>query len=113
MRMANEFIYEDEDILCMLDTFLAGRECDWWNGFYEDRTKPCPFFVESPDESLAHWVDEKLVRQGKAVDLGCGNGRNAIFLARRGFVVEGVDYSQRAIDWAAERVRKAGVSVRL
>jgi SAM-dependent methyltransferase len=113
MHMANELIYADDDVLCMLDAWLAGRERDWWNGFYEDRTKPCPFFVESPDENLAQWIDEKLVRPGRAVDLGCGNGRNAIFLARRGFVVEGVDYSQRAIDWAAERVREAGVSMRV
>lgn len=111
--MANEYIYADDDVLSMLDALLAGRESDWWNGFYEDRTKPCPFFVGSPDESLAKWVDEKLVRPGKAIDLGCGSGRNAIFLARRGFVVEGVDYSQKAIDWGAERVREAGVSVRL
>jgi cyclopropane fatty-acyl-phospholipid synthase-like methyltransferase len=113
MRMANEFIYADEDVLSMLDTLLAGRESDWWNRFYEDRTKPCPFFVESPDESLAHWVNEKLVRPGRAVDLGCGNGRNGVFLARRGFVVEGVDYSQKAIDWAAERVRQARVPMQL
>jgi cyclopropane fatty-acyl-phospholipid synthase-like methyltransferase len=111
--MANEFIYADEDVLAMLDTLLAGRETQWWDGFYEDRSKPCPFFVEAPDESLAQWVDEELVRPGKAVDLGCGNGRNAIFLARRGFVVEGVDFSQRAIDWASERIDAAGVSVRL
>lgn len=109
--MADELIYTDDDVLCMLDALLAGRQSDWWNGFYEDRAKPCPFFVESPDENLAHWVDEQLVRPGRAVDLGCGNGRNGIFLARRGFAVEGVDYAQKAIDWAAERVREAGVSM--
>ena len=111
--MTIEFIYADDDVLSMLDTLLAARGNEWWNGFYEDRAKPCPFFVESPDESLADWVDAKVIRLGTAVDLGCGNGRNAIFLARRGFVVEGVDYSQKAIDWAAERVREAGVSLRL
>jgi SAM-dependent methyltransferase len=111
--MANEFIYADDDVLAMLDAFLASRQSDWWNGFYEDRAKPCPFFVASPDENLVRWVDDALVRPGKAVDLGCGNGRNAIFLARRGFAVEGVDYAQTAIDWAHERVREAGVAVRL
>src|SRR5258706_9071309 len=113
MPVRSEFIYADDDVLSMLDTLLAGCASDWWNGLYEDRAKPCPFFVESPDENLVHWVDEKLVSPGRAVDLGCGNGRNAIFLARRGFVVDGVDYSQRAIDWAAERVREAGLSMRL
>ena len=111
--MASKLIYSEDDVLVTLDALLAGRESDWWNGFYEDRAKPCPFFVASPDESLAQWVDDKLLNPGKALDLGCGNGRNAIFLARRGFVVDGVDYSQKAIDWAQERVREAGVAVQL
>lgn len=111
--MTNELIYTDDDVLRMLDTLLAGRGSDWWNGFYEDRAKACPFFVECPDENLAQWVDTQLVRPGRAVDLGCGNGRNGIFLARRGFAVDGVDYSRKAIDWAAERVRQAGVSMHL
>ena len=111
--MANEFVYANDDVLAMLDRLLANRNSDWWNEFYEDRAKPCPFFVDSPDENLARWIDEKFIRPGRAVDLGCGNGRNAIFLARRGFVVEGVDYSQKAIDWAGERAREAGVAVRL
>lgn len=66
-----------------------------------------------PDECLAQWVDEGLIRPGTAIDLGCGGGRNAIFLARRGFEVEGVDYSRKAIDWAEERVTDADVAVRL
>ncbi len=111
--MTPEFIYESDDVLAMLDALLAGRDGDWWNGFYEDRAKPCPFFVEAPDESLVQWVDAQTIRPGRAVDLGCGHARNAIFLARRGFDVEGVDYSRTAIDWAGERVRDAGVDVRL
>lgn len=89
------------------------RESDWWNAFYATRSKPCPFFVEWPDESLVQWLGEGLLPPGKAMDLGCGAGRNAIFLARRGFAVDGIDYSRTAIDWAEERVRDAGVAVRL
>jgi SAM-dependent methyltransferase len=107
--------FEDlsERELSGLDALLAAREGPWWDSFYEDRTKPCPIFVTSPDESLAKWVDEGLIRPGRALDLGCGHGRNAIFLARQGFSVEGVDYSQRAVDWATERVGEAGVAVAL
>ncbi len=111
--MDNDYIYTDDDVLAMLDALLAGREEDWWDGFYEDRAKPCPFFVNAPDESLAHWVEEGLIRPGNAIDLGCGGGRNAIFLARRGFAAEGVDYSRKAIAWAEERVKDAGVDVQL
>ena len=57
------------------------------------------------------WVDTGTIPPGRAIDLGCGAARNAIFLAQRGFDVDGVDYSRKAIDWAAERVEAAGVAV--
>lgn len=84
-----------------------------WDSFYQDRAKPCPFFVAFPDESLAGWIEEGLIRPGRALDLGCGHARNAVFLARHGFVVEGVDYSDTAIEWARERAAEAGVAVSL
>lgn len=37
---------------------------------------------------------------GRAIDLGCGEGRNAIWLAERGWSVTAIDFSQVAIDKA-------------
>lgn len=48
---------------------------------------------------------------GLAVDLACGNGRNAVWLARRGWRVIGVDLSSVALAQAAERAAAARVSV--
>lgn len=109
--MANEFVYAEEDVLTMLDHLLANRGSEWWDGFYENRAKPCPFFVDAPDESLAEWIESGQVcagEAGKALDLGCGHARNAIFLAGHGFAVDAVDYSETAINWAKERVAAAG-----
>jgi SAM-dependent methyltransferase len=39
---------------------------------------------------------------GRALDVACGEGRNALWLARRGWSVTGVDFSQVALDRAAE-----------
>jgi SAM-dependent methyltransferase len=39
---------------------------------------------------------------GRAVDLAAGEGRNAIWLARRGWTVTAVDFSQVALDKGAE-----------
>ncbi|MDX6308338.1 MAG: hypothetical protein QOI06_1384 [Nocardioidaceae bacterium] len=39
---------------------------------------------------------------GKALDLACGEGRNALWLARLGWYVTGVDFSQAAIGRARE-----------
>jgi len=102
-----------DDSLAKLDALLAGTESQRWDAFYADRAKPCPFFGTAPDESLVEWVSRGLVAPGKAIDLGCGNARNAIFLARHGFAVEGVDYSAAAVEWAGERIRQAGVAVTL
>jgi SAM-dependent methyltransferase len=96
-----------------LDALLAHREISWWNGFYEQRSKPCPFFVESPDESLAEWITEGILPHGRALDLGCGNARNAIHLAKDGWIVDAVDYAASAIAWARERVAVADVGVQL
>ena len=102
-----------ESELAELDALLVAPESHWWDSFYENRAKPCPFFVTFPDESLAKWVGEGLIQPGRAIEFGCGHGRNAIFLARQGFSVEGVDQSETAIAWARERVTEAGVPVTL
>ncbi len=46
---------------------------------------------------------------GKALDLGCGEGQNSIWLAQRGWIVNAVDMSSSAIDEARETAAAAGV----
>lgn len=84
-----------------------------WQAFYADRDRPCPFFVLAPDENLVEWLDQGRLRPGRALDIGCGNARNAIYLAQHGFVVDAVDHSASAIDWAREEVAHANASVSL
>lgn len=99
-----------EDVLVLLDGLFTPeadrwteRAGDWWDGFYEDRDREVPFFVAKPDENLAGYLDRGLLRPCRALDVGCGPGRNAIFLARNGFQVDAVDISATAIAWASER----------
>lgn len=47
----------------------------------------------------------------RAVDLACGNGRNALWLARRGWQVTGVDISGVALERARDRAGELGVEV--
>ena len=111
--MGTTLIGTEPELLALLDDLLADRGSAWWGDFYKDRAKPCPFFVEWPDENLMAWAGQGRLGAGRALELGCGNGRNAIFLARHGFQVDAIDFSQKAIDWAAERVRTTGADVRL
>src|SRR5579863_2536419 len=57
-------------------------------------------------EELAQGLDP-----GRALDLACGEGRNAIWLARHGWRVSGIDYSKVAIDKAKRLAAQAGVEV--
>lgn len=109
-----------DDVLTLLDGLFApeadrwtAKGADWWDGFYADRSKAVPFFVSKPDESLVAYLDGGLVpARGRALDLGCGPGRNAVRLAAAGFQVDAVDLSPTAVAWGEERAREAGVDVR-
>ena len=48
---------------------------------------------------------------GRALDLACGEGQNAIWLASLGWEVTGVDFSQVAIEKARARAERDGVRV--
>lgn len=50
---------------------------------------------------------------GRALDLGCGFGRTAIYLAQRGWSVDGVDFIPAAIEEARQRAAAAGVGQRV
>lgn len=106
-----------DDLLHLLDGLFTeggtGRgsgAARWWDAFYADRSRQVPFFVAAPDESLASYLERGLLRPGRALDLGCGPGRNALHLASRGFEVTAVDLSASALRWAADRAREAGVA---
>ena len=49
------------------------------------------------------------LRPGRALDLACGEGQNAIWLASLGWAVVGVDYSEVAIAKARARAERDGV----
>ena len=50
---------------------------------------------------------------GEALDIACGEGRNALWLARRGWRVLGVDFSEAAIERARELTAAEDHMVRL
>ena len=63
-----------------------------------------------PNGALVAEVAE--LRPGRALDVGCGEGADAVWLARRGWDVTALDVSQVALDRAALHARQAGATVR-
>ena len=100
-----------EDLLRVLDGLFT-IDAAWWNKFYADRSRPVPFFAAEPDENLVSYLDRGLVKPGRALDVGCGAGRNALHLAEAGFTVTAVDLSEQAIAWAEERAGDTDVDFR-
>ena len=70
-----------------------------WDSFYGERKRPVPFITQNtmPDENLVKFLschtDIKT-----AVELGCGEGRNAIYMAGQGLEVTAYDLSCVAIE---------------
>jgi SAM-dependent methyltransferase len=68
----------------------------------DDRwTQPVPFLVEQLDR----------LPRGRALDLAMGLGRNAVYLARQGWTVDGVDRSLKAVKEAKALASRLGVSI--
>ncbi len=62
-------------------------------------------------EELVSLVDSGRIKPCRTIDLGCGTGANAIYLAQKGFEVTGVDFAEAAIDKAKTRALEADVQV--
>lgn len=72
------------------------------NGCPADRLSPSSYLVE-------HF---SLLRKGLALDLAMGKGRNAIYLATRGFDVDGVDANPRNVAYARVAARSLNAPIR-
>jgi SAM-dependent methyltransferase len=73
-------------------------------------------FVRSlPNDTLLRFaaVEHARAPRGRALDIGCGAGRNAVPLARDGWQVLGTDLSWPMLEAAAKRSRAAGTAGRL
>jgi ubiquinone/menaquinone biosynthesis C-methylase UbiE len=62
-------------------------------------------FSKIQDDGVLSGLEKDLI------DLGCGEGHNAIHFAQLGFRVTGVDISQRAIDTAAHLAKEKGLQI--
>jgi SAM-dependent methyltransferase len=77
---------------------------DDWNCRYQGDDL---LWTDQPNRFLVAEVDA--LEPGRALDLACGEGRNAVWLAEQGWQVTGVDFSQAAIEKARLLAENRGV----
>lgn len=71
-----------------------------------------PWNLTEPPRLLVEAVEKGIVTPCPAVDLGCGAGNYAVWLARHGFDVTGLDISRQAIAYANDLAARKGASCR-
>lgn len=79
-----------------------------WDLQYLFGTPPWDTGITPPE--VVELIEGGQVPPGRALDIGCGTGTNAIYLARHGFEVVGVDVAWLAIRRARRKARQAGVA---
>lgn len=77
---------------------------EFWERIYEGTSAQTS---GRPSEALARFVQGRPA--GKALDLGCAKGDDAIWLARQGWKVTAVDISKTALGYARQNAKIAGV----
>ena len=77
-----------------------------WDDRYRGATH---LWTERPNQLLVEEISG--LKPGRALDLGTGEGRNAVWLAEQGWQVTAVDFSRVALERGAAAAKRAGVDV--
>ena len=81
---------------------------EFWEEIYVNAS---PQTSGTPSKILAHYVAERT--PGRARELGCAKGDDAVWLAKQGWQGMGVDISHVALDFAAANAERNGMTDRI
>ncbi len=78
----------------------------YWDKYFTEK----PYaFGKGPSDFLSKMAPR--LQKGKCLDIAMGEGRNAVYLAQRGFQVKGFDISDTAVQHARSLAKDTGVSL--
>jgi len=86
-------------------------EIQGWDERYRSRLRAAEDLDATPTPLLVEAA--KSLAPGKALDLACGTGRNALWLAEQGWSVIAVDGSPAAIEIMRSRASERGVTMNI
>ena len=78
--------------------------------YSETPPEDIPWNIDAPPKALVDLVESGQVQPCKTIDIGCGAGNYAVYLASVGFDVTGVDISPSAIALAEANAKEEGVT---
>lgn len=89
---------------------LMPQRSDWWPLLFDKiYVNERPTFSQTPSPVLVEALDG--LQPGRALDVAMGQGRNAVFLAQRGWAVTGFEPSRAGLAAAHANAAKAGVTI--
>jgi SAM-dependent methyltransferase len=88
----------------------GARLLERWDAAYRREGRP-GWDTGRPSSNLKQVVEEGVAQPCRAVVLGCGTGTNAIFLAKQGFDVTGIDIAPTALSICRKKAEEAGVDI--
>jgi 2-polyprenyl-3-methyl-5-hydroxy-6-metoxy-1,4-benzoquinol methylase len=70
-----------------------------------------PWTLPEPHPLVVQLVAQHTIPPGRVLEVGCGEGYHAIYLASQGFTVVAIDRSRKAIQYAQDHAREAKVAI--
>ncbi|MEP3276100.1 MAG: class I SAM-dependent methyltransferase [Stappiaceae bacterium] len=87
---------------------LIKNASTFWDSVYENGSQES---TGRPSTALEKYAENRTA--GRALDLGCAKGDDAIWLARKGWQVTAADISQTALNYAQKNAENAEVADRI
>ncbi len=87
-----------------------------WQAEHETATAIPSLAEQEPSSAVVYFADflkRQKITSGKIIDIGCGKGRNSIYMAKQGFEVYGLDYIHSAISACKKLAEQQRVSPRV
>ena len=84
---------------------MSEQDRNKWNQRYAEDS----YRKNNPVTLLENWLPK--LPMGRALDVACGAGRNAIFLAQAGFQVDAIDISVAGLDQARQKAEARGLEI--
>lgn len=84
----------------------GGEDRAIWNNVFTNEDAHLSYY---PNRFLAEVVQGR--KPGRVLDIGMGQGRNSLYLARLGWEVTGVDVSDKGVDIARKQAARLGLKI--